>query len=248
MLHVRRLLIAAVLLSLILESQRALASSIQPPLEATQFAEQHFFQIVEDVVFADVPTEWGFKEEKGSITFSNLHPVYRINADFALGKSDHIYVEDQPIWIAVIFQDNQPVNAIGTEMLMDGSYGLSAIGYPPELPEGLLKLQDNQRILYDVPADEYYMLYEQDNTIQRLVFSQEPPSETNTQSIKEFQAMLEKRYENTNTMDLELDSSFRLIHDELSPTGRSNDFLVYIALALVIGALTWMLIRRSRSK
>nr|AIF26561.1 hypothetical protein [uncultured bacterium fosmid pJB45G2] len=110
----------------------------------------------------------GFKEEKGNITFSELYPIYSLNADFALGQSDDIITDKQPKWVAVIFQDDQPVNAIGTQQTTDGHFESDAIGYPLELPSGLLNLEDNEILIHDFPAEEYYVYSEKTSSLMKL--------------------------------------------------------------------------------
>jgi len=243
--NMRRLIIAVVLLSFMLGSQYAFANSNQAPEGAEIFAEEHFLPIVKEVVFTDIPSEWGFKEEMGSITFSDLYPVYRLNADFAFGESDRIITDEQPMWIAVIFQDQTPVNAIGTQLQEDGSYGLSAIGYPQELPSGLLKLQDDERLIYDAPAEEYYVVSDKVNSIYKLTASQGKSAVNSIQSQEQFQNMLMKRYEHVD--ELSSDSSGGFVDTVPVTTEESNYFILYFVLVLVAGTSIWLFVR-SRAK
>ncbi|XID90451.1 hypothetical protein ACF3MZ_18125 [Paenibacillaceae bacterium WGS1546] len=221
--------------------QYALASTNQPPEGAKDFAEQHFHQIVEEVVFSDSPSEWGFKEEKGTITFSELYPIYSLNADFALGQSDDIITDKQPKWVAVIFQDDQPVNAAGTQQTADGHFELAAIGYPPELPNGLLNLKDNEILVHDFPAEEYYVYSEKTNSLMKLEQLDGKYSLSNLQSKEQFQNMLMERYKNID--EWEEDSSGGFMSAAPSQSSPSYAFIYPVLIIVVLGG-AWLYFRR----
>ena len=175
--------------------QHALAGTNQAPEGAKKFAETYFHKIVEETVFSDQPGDWGFKEEEGSISFSELYPIYTLNADFAFGHSDEIITDQQPKWAAVIFQDNQPVNAIGVQLARDGQYELAQIGYPPELPYGLLNLKEHEIIIHDFLADEYYVYSEKTNQLSKLGQLNGKHSLSSSLTKESFQKMLLERYQ-----------------------------------------------------
>nr|AGS50310.1 hypothetical protein [uncultured bacterium Ele45G2] len=54
--------------------QYALASTNQPPEGAKDFAEQHFHQIVEEVVFSDIPSEWALKRKRETSHLASFIP------------------------------------------------------------------------------------------------------------------------------------------------------------------------------
>jgi hypothetical protein len=172
----------------------ASAGAISPPEGAVRFAEQHFLRIVEEIVFADRPSEWGFREDKGTITFSDLYPIYGLNADFALGRSEAIAADRPTQWVAVIFQDGRPVNAVGTRQTADGRFELAALGYAPELPRALLQLNEREIVIHEEPEDLYYVYAEETDTIRQV----EPSAGTYRlgppQSREAFQHMLTARY------------------------------------------------------
>lgn len=220
---------------------RALADPNQPPEGAKRFAEHHFLRIVEEVVFSDRPMEWGFQEEKGSITFSGLYPIYRLNADFALGRSDDIIADRQPTWVAVVFQDGEPVNAIGTQQTADGQFELASLGYPPELPDGLLNLRDGEIVIHEFPADEYYVYSEKTESLRKMELSDGTYVLGGPQSKEQFQHMLRERYQAGDKAAGRWMSAF---------PGSSGSFAV-ICLVVVIAALggVWIYVRgRLRTK
>ena len=172
----------------------ASAAPEEAPAGAKAFAEQFFPHIVEEIVFTDWQGDWGFREEKGVITFSELYPIYSLNADFAQGKSKELIADREPIWVAVIFQDGRPVNAIGTKPSEGGGFGLDALGYPPELPHGLLNLKEGEIVLHVPPSDEYYFYSETDGTLAKIALADGEYSPGSPQTVEEFQRMLTERY------------------------------------------------------
>jgi len=150
------------------ETPTVSARSPEPPEGAREFADRHFRELVENLVFAGEPETWGFSEDKGTITFGELVPVYGLNTDFARGASDDILSGKEPDWVAVIFQNGRPVNAIGTRKNSEGGYGLAAVGYPPELPYGLLHVQEDDVIVHVFPVDHYYVYSKQAEIVRKL--------------------------------------------------------------------------------
>jgi len=221
--------------------QRALAGSDQPPEGAKQFAETQFLQIVEGIVFSDQPEEWGFKPEKGNITFSELYPIYALNADFAFGRSDEMILDEPPTWVAVIFQDGKPVNAIGTHLTADGQFGLAALGYPPELPDGLLNLKDGEIIIHDFPKDEYYVFSEKNNSLVKLGQSAGKHSLGSRLTKEQFQKILVERYKNIDQW--EEDSSVGVANAVPSPSAPWQA-IVYSAVILAVPGGVWFYVRR----
>jgi hypothetical protein len=172
----------------------ASAASEEPPEGAKAFAEQFFRQLVEEIVFTDRPGDWGFGDDRGDITFGELQPVYSLNADFALGKSEKLLADGRPKWVAVIFQDGRPVNAIGTRQNEAGQFGLDALGYPPELPHGLLHVKEGEIVLHVPPADEYYVYSETAGTLAKIGLADGTYSPGSPQTVEQFRNMLMERY------------------------------------------------------
>jgi hypothetical protein len=172
----------------------ASAAPTMPPDGAKSFAEELFRQLVDEMVFADRPEDWGFREEKGTIAFSGLYPVYSLNADFARGKSDELITGMPPTWVAIIFQDGQPVNAIGALRTQDGRFVPQAIGYPPELPHGLLNLRDGEIVIHLPPADEFYVYSETAGILTKMGVANGTYTPDNPMTVEEFRRMLMERY------------------------------------------------------
>lgn len=223
------------------------ASVSQPPEGAVEFAKHHFQQIVEDVVFSDVPADWGFKEEPGNITFSDLYPIYSLNADFALGQSDSLITENrQPKWVAVIFQDGQPVNAIGTELTADGHWELAEIGYPRELPGGLLNLKENELLVHDFPAEEYYVYSEPTNSVMKLEPTEGKYSLSSSQSKEQFQSLLMERYHDIDAWAEDASGGF--MDAEPSQSGFRSSNALYTGISILAVGGTWLyLTKRNHS-
>lgn len=232
-----------IFLSLLIGGKSVLASTNQPPQDAKDFAEKYFHQIVKDVVFSENPSEWGFNEEIGTITFSELYPIYSLNADFALGQSDEMITQKQPKWVAVIFQDNQPVNVIGTEQKDNGNFELAEIGYPSELSHGLLNLKVNEILIHDFPSEEYYVFSVESNSIMKVEQGENTKGLSSLQSKEQFQSMMMERYKNIN--DLEEDSSggFMQVPVNQSSNISAQSFIYSSIIVLVLGG-SWFYIRR----
>lgn len=166
----------------------------EPPEGAKAFAERFFPGIVEEIIFTDRPGDWGFGEEKGAIAFSGLYPIHSLNADFVTGKSDDLFADRPPVWVAVIFQDGRPVNAIGARQADGGQFELDALGYPPELPHGLLNLKEGESVLHVPPADEYYIYAEHAGTLTKIGLASGTYSPGDPQTVEQFRNALKERY------------------------------------------------------
>jgi len=232
----RRVSVMALLMFLIgvplMGGQHVLAGANPPPEGAKEFAEQHFGRIVEDVVFSDDPSGWGFLGKKGSITFSELYPIYSLNADFALGRTDDMTTDQPSQWVAVIFQDGRPVNAIGTRQTADGRFEFAAVGYPPELPNGLLNLEENEMIIHEFPADAYYVYAENTGTIRKLEPSDANKTRSSSLSKEQFQRLLMERYKNAFASQ-----------QDLAGSHPSNAVLYPVLIIAVLGG-AWLYYRR----
>lgn len=217
----------------------------KPPEDAVTFAKDEFPTLVEGIVFKNIPSDYGFKDNIGTIRFSDLTPIYSLSADFAFGKSDQMISDNKPTWVAVIFQDDQPVNAIGTNLADDGQYKLAAMGYAPELPKALLNLTDDQVVFHDFSADEYYLYSDTENSVILVDPSGQTNSINQALSVSEFQNMLMERFENVS--ELEEDSSpgyFNSYFDELSIS--SNRYIVPLILIVVIIGSYFLFRKRSK--
>jgi len=219
-----------------------MARTSQPPEGAVDFAAKQFRQIVEEVVFSSDPSDMGFHEGKESITFSELYPVFTLNVDFALGRSDDVISAGQVKWVAVIFQDGQPANAIGTELTTDGHYVLAALGYPPELTRGLLGLKDDEVLVHDVMADEYYVFSQSSKSFMKLNFTNGALGFSNPHSKEQLQRMLMERY--MNAYGSIGDGKHR---DASSPSRLSHAIIITVLIIVgVVGG--WLYRKRVGSK
>ena len=217
-----------------------MARTNQVPEGAKDFAGKHFLRMVEETL-SENPSEYGFKEGKGSITLSELYPVYSLNADFAFGQSDEIIADHQTSWVAVIFQDGQPVRAIGTYQRADGQFALEAIGYAPELPNGLLSLKDDEKVIYFFPDETYYVYSEKANTIMKLERAGEKTVRSSPQSKEEFQNMLIERFKNRGEWPEDASGGFM----GAAPSALSPLHLVlYLVMIVFVLGGTWLYFRR----
>ena len=205
---------AALALILVLASFGESVSSAEreePPEGARAFAEQFFYGLVEEIVFTDRKGDWGFAEERGEIAFSELYPIYSLNADFALGTSKELIADRQPVWVAVIFQDGRPVNAIGTRQADGGGFELDALGYPPELPHGLLNLKEGETVLHVPPADAYYVYSRTDGTLARIGLEDGQYRPGNPLTAEQFRNELKERFFRGDEREKRLDVKYAVI-------------------------------------
>jgi len=203
---------------------------MEPPEEAKAFAEHHFPGLVENLVFTDQPETWGFSGEKGTITFGELVPVYGVNTDFARGTSDDILSGNEPDWVAVIFQDGRPVNAIGTRKSAGGGYELAAVGYPPELPYGLLHVHEGDIIVHVFPVEAYYVYSEQSDIVRKL--------EADNGTFRLGEPMTKAQFQQ---------ALMELLFPEQAKRS-SNKLLAVILPVLIVPGGTWLFFRIKRTK
>jgi hypothetical protein len=187
------------------------AAPEEAPAGAREFAEQFFPQIVEEIVFTDQPGDWGFREAEGVITFSELYPIYSLHAEFLSGNTTALIDDRAPIWVAVVFQDGRPVNAIGARQTGDGMFGLDAFGYPPELPHGLLHLKEDEIVLRIPLSDEYYIYSEADGTLTKIALADGGYTPGSPQTVEEFRRVLAERYAGGNEREKRIGLAYAVI-------------------------------------
>ncbi|WP_107839787.1 hypothetical protein [Metasolibacillus meyeri] len=127
---------------------------------AQQFAEKYIEKIILDIVNSEDAHNYNLTNST-NITFSKLHKRYRLSNDFVTTKnelSEDEGIVDSNEYIAVVYQDNIPVNVIATAENKDGDYVLSMFGYGKDLAMALdAKSISDGKIFYEVPADAWYI-------------------------------------------------------------------------------------------
>ncbi|MCA1042028.1 hypothetical protein LCM00_21250 [Bacillus infantis] len=136
------------------------ASAEEVDKSAQSFAEGNFVNIVLDHVRSEEYMNYNLsKSEK--ISFGKLYQVYRMSDDFVTTKkalaADKGFVKSDE-YVAAVYQDGKPVNAIGTTKDDKGNYVLSSFGYGQDLAVALDNKKSNGgKVFYELPADAWYI-------------------------------------------------------------------------------------------
>ncbi|WP_214753322.1 hypothetical protein [Exiguobacterium sp. s16] len=128
-------------LSLALITTPVLAAETEKTPEA--YADQHFEEIVLDYIH-EGPAQYDMTTSE-NLSFGPLHPVMTPSRTYMtseetlpLGEALEFTAE----YIAVVYQDNVPVNVIGTYEVAADEFGFSTFGYGKELAVALDALDD----------------------------------------------------------------------------------------------------------
>ncbi|WP_042474700.1 hypothetical protein [Bacillus ndiopicus] len=128
---------------------------------AQQFAAKYFEKIILDLINSEDPSNYNLTNST-NITFGKLYKRYRLSNDFVTTKkelSEEQGIVESSEYIAVVYQDNIPVNVIATAPTENGDYVLSMFGYGKDLAIALdAKSTDSGKIVYEAPADAWYLL------------------------------------------------------------------------------------------
>jgi hypothetical protein len=133
------------------------------PAKAKKFAENHFKEIVVDVIQQDNPSYYHLTDNTEDIRFGDLLPTYSMTRDFKKSTDDikeaHKGLIQDNEWISVVYQEGKPVNVIGTYRNEENEYELSTFGYGKSLAENLagFKPSPDTKIFYEMPRDAWYL-------------------------------------------------------------------------------------------
>ncbi|MCT4776467.1 MULTISPECIES: hypothetical protein [Exiguobacterium] len=143
-------------LSIALITTPALAAETEKTPEA--YADQHFEDIVLDHI-QEGPALYDMTTSE-NLSFGPLHPVmtpsrtYMTSEEkFPLGEA----LEFTNEYVAVVYQDDVPVNVIGTYEVAEEEYGFSTFGYGQELAIALDALDDQEGdIVYQAQRSAWF--------------------------------------------------------------------------------------------
>lgn len=165
------------------------------PEGAKDFADKNFLEIVKGELDSQSAGNFNLNQNSTNITFGPLFEVYTMSKSFVTEQnSDHEKgIHQTGEYIAVVYQDDKPINVIGTYKNEAGVYEMSTFGYGFDLAKKLDKLKEGEKILYEAPFDAWYVY-----TGKKV----KPLTETAKQlmkeekSTKDFQNDIHERYKN----------------------------------------------------
>ncbi|GAF15546.1 hypothetical protein JCM19046_4336 [Bacillus sp. JCM 19046] len=131
-----------------------------------------------------------------SITFADPKAIYRLNPQFALGKSKESFVPEPDEWIALVYENKQAINGIRLKRQDDKSLTISGFGYPLELAPNLANLAKDEVLIEELPTGSYYAFHTMKQSIREL-----RNEDQDSFSVKDFQTMLLEHYHQEPTMN-----------------------------------------------
>ncbi|WP_214795020.1 MULTISPECIES: hypothetical protein [unclassified Exiguobacterium] len=132
------------MMSLFICSVGLLASTITGSAEMTessaeQFAKTYFYDIVMDHIQGDDPTSYHMTDSE-NITFGPLLETYVPSSSCYKTDETCSFIPTKE-FVATVFQDDEPVNVIGTYEQSANTYAFSTFGSDKETPKTLMDVQ-----------------------------------------------------------------------------------------------------------
>ena len=132
------------MMSLFICSVGLLASTITGSAEMTEssaerFADAHFYDIVMDHIQGDDPTNYHMTDSE-NITFGPLLETYIPSSSCYKNDETCSFIPTKE-FVATVFQDDEPVNVIGTYEQSANTYAFSTFGSDKETPKTLMDVQ-----------------------------------------------------------------------------------------------------------
>nr|WP_106782098.1 hypothetical protein [Lysinibacillus timonensis] len=171
------------------------ASANETENSPEQFAKNQFENIVLEHVQSEDAPNYNLTSST-NISFGKLYKVHRLSNDFVTSKKS--ITEDQGIvesgeYIAVVYQDDVPVNVIGTTKYENGKYGLSTFGYGEDLAIALdSKSTNGGKIFYEMPADAWYIF--ENGRVSGFTKTAQLLTEEKNLSLPEFRNYIYEKY------------------------------------------------------
>lgn len=216
------------------------------PAGAQKFADEFFLDIVKEQLKSHNSSNFNLNPDSENITFGPLHQVYTMNQEFVQNsKSD----PDKGVvlsgeYIATVYQDGKPVNAIGTYQNEAGEFALSSFGYSYDLAKKLDKLKGNEKIIYEFPQDAWYLF--NDKKVKPLTESAIKLMKEE-KDLAEFQKVINERYKNVKNVDNTSGGGYGEITDGETMGMISNNIL-YSVIAILGVACLLLLINNRKIK
>ncbi|WP_445486493.1 hypothetical protein [Niallia sp. 03133] len=164
---------------------------------AQQYADNNFKNIVLDIVKSEESTTYNLSKSE-NITFSKLYRVNVLSSDFVT-TNDEINNSNKGIvpsdeWIAVVYQEEKPVNVIGTFKKENGEFDLSTFGYGKDLAEAIDNKQPNGgKLIYELPTDSWFLF--SNGRVSAVNTAAKAILKTDV-SLGEFRKFVNERYKN----------------------------------------------------
>ncbi|WP_214783017.1 hypothetical protein [Exiguobacterium sp. s183] len=106
---------------------------------AERFADAYFYDIVMDHIQGDDPTNYHMTYSE-NITFGPLLETYVPSSSCYKNDETCSFIPTKE-FVATVFQDDEPVNVIGTYEQSAGTYAFSTFGSDKETPKALMDVQ-----------------------------------------------------------------------------------------------------------
>jgi hypothetical protein len=170
------------------------------PKGAQEYADQFFLEEVKKHLKPSLAKDYNLIPYSENITFGPLHPTYTLTRNFVKGKTrgaDGIIRTEE--YISVVYQDDIPVNVIGTYEKEPGEFEFSTFGYGPDLARELDQLKAGEWVLNEAPQHTWYLY--NGKTVKPLT-QQTQGLMAEEKSVKEYQQIVIERYKDVDTNPL----------------------------------------------
>lgn len=208
---------------------------------AERFADAYFYDIVMDHIQGDDPTNYHMTDSE-NITFGPLLETYIPSSSCYKTGETCTFVPTKE-YVATVFQDDEPVNVIGTYEQSAGTYSFSTFGSDKETPKALMDVQGH---LVKYTERSAWFDYDGDMLVALTSYSKQIIS-GDANSTKDFQALLIEEHESIegNVEEGMMDGAGGYSDEAKSnnPTSNTNRLIGFAVLAMLPFGY-WFLKRR----
>ncbi|WP_026583513.1 hypothetical protein [Bacillus sp. J33] len=195
------------------------------PAGAQEFANHHFYEIVKDELGSADSAMFNLDPNSENITFGPLFKMYTMSKKFFKEKNPDLSIGIYPSgeYIAVVYQDGEPINVIGTYENESGEFTLSTLGYGKDLALELDNSKGKEWVLHEAPSDGWY-LYNGETVVPLTERTKELlKGET---PVKDFQRVIYDRYKNVENKT-----------DRVSFAGNMQETVLFYSLLIILGLI-----------
>lgn len=186
--------------------------------------EQEMRKFLTEIFEVDVYDNYGFTtDDVEQMSFGEPIAIYHIPSSFAFGESDEVIQGDAEEWMAVVFENDRPINGMKLKKNDSNELDVVGFGYPLTLAADVVQMDSQELLLYEFQTGYYYAFNQEKNTIKLLeeeVNSLDSETLPKDLSLKEFQLLLAERYADMETNE-----------------ERENNQLIWLYIAIGAGLL-----------
>lgn len=218
-----------------------------------EFAKEYFKAIVIEHSLSEDALHYNLTKSE-SIEFGELYQVNLLTEEFiSMKEGSETGIVPGNEWIAVVYQDDKPVNVIGTFKNENGGFELSTFGYGKGLAEALDRRKTiDGKLFYELPTNAWFLL--ENGIVSAMNSVSESVLKGKEIRLNDFQKFVFKRFKDAqeiieNGEVTSVGGSYATPYDELQGTGNSqNQFYLYVlaSVLIVFGSITFFFVYRKR--